>query len=523
MARLAAVPLALLSLVLGLGLSGSAAADRSSYAVDLPDGAVSLLPPDAVPTDVTRDPDWRPVELGLRFSASVDGELTGLRYFRSDGDTGSHPGRLWDSSGEVLARLVFPARSAAGWQYEAFATPVDISAGVDYLASYHIRGGHAAETGYFDDQPYSRGPLATSSIGGDHGSVHAYGWQSKFPAQSTYRSTNYWIDPVFAAGPGNAPQRQPSPTSEPTPPPAPTSEPTPPPAPTLGPTPPAPTSEPTPPPAPTSEPTPPPAPEPPPAASSSGFPGPSNTGVPAGVSLASYTGPTRITQPGTVIDAQLIRGTLVIAAPNVTIIRSKVIGNIESSGGGSAIILDTEVDGGTSERPAVGYDNLTLTRVNVHGSRVSVLCGSNCQITDSWLHDQYLAPGSNWHLDGYVTNGGSNVVLRHNTIACEPQGNSNGGACTGPVGLFGDFAPLVNIVLDNNLFVATPGGFCLSAGYNPEKPFGSNPSGIVVTNNVFQRGPSGNCGYYGAVSFFLPGLGNVFSNNTFDDGIPVRL
>jgi hypothetical protein len=89
-----------------------------------------------------------------------------------------------------------------------------------------------------------------------------------------------------------------------------------------------------------------------------------------------------------------------------------------------------------------------MSRLNVYGSRVSVLCGTYCLIEDTWLHGQYLEPVSDWHADGYVSNGGSNVVVRRNTIACEPPGNSNGGGCTGPGAAFGDFGPLPNITYD---------------------------------------------------------------------------
>jgi hypothetical protein len=89
--------------------------------------------------------------------------------------------------------------------------------------------------------------------------------------------------------------------------------------------------------------------------------------------------------------------------------------------------------------------------------------------------------------------------------------------------LFGDFAPLRNITYDGNLFVASPGGYCLHAGYNPSKPYGSDPTGIVITNNVFQRGANRKCGVWGAVTSFKPsGIGNVFSNNKWDDGTTVN-
>ncbi|MFC9786495.1 hypothetical protein [Rhodococcus sp. NPDC127528] len=254
----------------------------------------------------------------------------------------------------------------------------------------------------------------------------------------------------------------------------------------------------------------------------SAFPGPADTGVPADTTLTDYNGPMTITEPGTMIVARLIRGTLKVAAANVTITRSKIIGNLDVDSAGSSVVLeDVEVDGAPSKQPAIGFDNITMRRVDVHGSRVSVLCGSNCDIQDSWLHGQYLAPGADWHVNGYVSNGGSNVIVRHNTLACEPLNNPDGGGCTGPASSFGDFAPLRNIAYELNLFVAGPGSYCLYAGYNPEKPYGDDPAEITVTNNIFQRGANGKCASYGPVTSFKPGSGNVWSGNRWDDGTEV--
>ena len=54
-----------------------------------------------------------------------------------------------------------------------------------------------------------------------------------------------------------------------------------------------------------------------------GWPNASNTGVPAGITLATYSGPMRITVPNTVIDAKIINGTLTIATTGVQIKRSR--------------------------------------------------------------------------------------------------------------------------------------------------------------------------------------------------------
>ena len=253
---------------------------------------------------------------------------------------------------------------------------------------------------------------------------------------------------------------------------------------------------------------------------SGAFPSASNTGVPAGVSLTAYTGPMTVTTAGTVIDAKDIKGSLVIQAANVTVSRSKVTGNIDASGSGASVaITDTEVNGGTSNMPAIGYSNYTMTRVNVYGARISVMCDQNCVIQDSWLHGQYLAPGSNWHVNGFISNGGSNMKLVHNTLACEPGDNGQGGGCTGPAATFGDFEAVKGVTYDQNLFAAGPGSYCLYGGNDPGKPFGTASTGIVVTNNVFQRGANSKCAYYGpVVSYDRSASGNVWTNNTWSDG-----
>src|SRR5690606_472046 len=211
-----------------------------------------------------------------------------------------------------------------------------------------------------------------------------------------------------------APEPTPTPTESeepsPTPTPSETQEPTPTPTPTE-------TEE----PEPTPTPTPSETEDPEPAS----FPNADNTG-PSGA-LTTYTGSKTITVP-TVIENKKITGTLIVKA-NLTIRNSELVGVIDNDYGKTVVVEDSLLDGGTSQQPVVGYDNITLRRTEVKGARVSVLCGSNCLIEDSWLHGQYLKPGTDWHVNGYLSNGGSNVVVRHNTIACDANDNSNGGGC----------------------------------------------------------------------------------------------
>jgi hypothetical protein len=248
------------------------------------------------------------------------------------------------------------------------------------------------------------------------------------------------------------------------------------------------------------------------------FPGPGNTGVPKGTVLLPYDGPCEIIEPNTVIDARSVECDLIVKAPGVRITRSTT-GRIEvDTPGASLTIEDSLVDAGRWQGPAIGFSDVTARRVDVRGGQTSIQCTPNCLIEDSWLHGQYLHPGQPQHLGGFLSNGWHDVTLRHNTIVCDVEDDKEGG-CSGSAQIYGDFAALTRFTFERNLFLATPGGFCTSFGYNPGKPFGNNPTFIVVTDNVWTRGPNGRCGSYGPTTSFDPrGEGSVWRGNVWEDG-----
>jgi hypothetical protein len=255
-----------------------------------------------------------------------------------------------------------------------------------------------------------------------------------------------------------------------------------------------------------------------------GWPGPSNTGVPRGTTLSTYSGPCTITRNGTVISAKVVRCKLLIKARDVVIRKSKVNGVVENRGSASLTIEDSEVDGGRAYEPAVGYENVKVLRSNIHGGQASVNCHTNCLIKDSWLHGQYIPPDGDWHLDAFLSNGGNNVTLIHNTLACDAEQTPNDGGCTANAAIFGDFAPNSYYTFDRNYFVASPEmPYCFYGGSSERKPFSDDVHHIVVTNNVFEPGKNGKCGFYGAVTSFDPRKpGNVWSGNRFLDGTVLR-
>ncbi|WP_311043459.1 DUF4082 domain-containing protein [Rhizobium lentis] len=137
--------------------------------------------------------DASSVELGVKFTTSVAGTVTGIRFYKGDLNTGTHTGSLWSSTGTRLATLTFANETASGWQTAFFTSPVSVTAGQTYTASYHTNTGHYSSTaGYFTSNVTS-GPLTAPASGNG---VYRYGNNSQFPT-STFQSTNYWVDVMF--------------------------------------------------------------------------------------------------------------------------------------------------------------------------------------------------------------------------------------------------------------------------------------------------------------------------------------
>ena len=157
----------------------------------------SLWRTTTVPT-VPSAADTNAVELGTKFYSDVAGYITGVRFYKSTANTGTHVGNLWSSTGTRLATVTFGSETASGWQQASFSTAVQITANTTYIISYHTNvGSYAADANYFATAPVDSPPLhaPTSPVANGNG-VFAYG-TSQFPTQ-TFNASNYWVDVVFA-------------------------------------------------------------------------------------------------------------------------------------------------------------------------------------------------------------------------------------------------------------------------------------------------------------------------------------
>ncbi|MBY3022345.1 DUF4082 domain-containing protein [Rhizobium leguminosarum] len=147
--------------------------------------------------------DANSVELGVKFIASANGQITGLTYYKSAQDTGTHVGSLWTTSGQLLGQATFINETGSGWQTVSFTQPINVTAGVTYVASYHSNGFYSATANYFTTD-FTSGALTApaSSVSGGNG-VYAYGTGSLFPTAS-YNASNYWVDVLYQQGAQNS-------------------------------------------------------------------------------------------------------------------------------------------------------------------------------------------------------------------------------------------------------------------------------------------------------------------------------
>jgi hypothetical protein len=452
-----------------------------SQAAAAPENLFGLTVP-AVRAD--SDPDG--VELGVQFKAAVAGKVTGVRFYKGAGNSGTHTGSLWQGSTRKATGM-FTTETAAGWQTLTFSSPVTIQAGAVYTASYLTPNGHYAVT-----DPYSF-PKITGNLTAIKG-VYKYG--GGYPA-AVYQKSNYWVDVTFVATATAPPTTVPSTTITSTTSVAPTTSS---PTSTVVPT----TTTPKPPT--TTTPKPPTTTTPP---SNLAKPGPSNTGVPVGTVLTPYTGPHTITTAGTVIDSKDITGSLSIQAKNVTIRNSKIHDDLSATAGinvednGSATITDSEI---YNFQVGIVYSNWTAIRINMHditfdGMKMS----SNARLQDSWIHGP--KPSSDSHWDGVqVQNGVVNTVITGNFIDASGPGTNSalflcpdiGPSTNGPLTVTGNW-------LDGGNYTV----FILDGANG--KYFISN---ISVTNNRF-----GHAAQYGPTDINVP---VTWTGNVWDDtGAPL--
>lgn len=250
--------------------------------------------------------------------------------------------------------------------------------------------------------------------------------------------------------------------------------------------------------------------------SACGFPDVSTTGVKPGARLTRAAGTVTLSTPGEVYQNKSLRGSIVVTADHVTIRNVKLISTafyaIQSFNVRGLKVQDTEIDmGGHLDARAISDDGFTLTRVFMHNGADCTTMGDAVTIEDSLCVLGPDANGDGWpdstnfcsgaeHFDGFQSDGGHDLVIRHNTIR-NPCGQ------TSAILMSSNSAPISDVTITDNLLAG--GGYTLYCNAGPDIP------NEKVTDNRVARtyrplgghyGPAANCG--GA---------DAFNGNVWDD------
>lgn len=153
--------------------------------------------------------------------------------------------------------------------------------------------------------------------------------------------------------------------------------------------------------------------------------------------------------------------------------------------------------------------NVTILRVNIHGSTDGIKASSNTTIQDSYIHDM------KWYdFDPNTTDGthndcvqildGTNVRVVHNNM------NPNDSRANSSVQITQDFGTTGAVLLDSNW--ADWGGFSFNISQKRNSDLSDTLKGVSVTNNRFGRH-----GEYGAIKIGTGVTLAAFSGNVWDD------
>jgi len=264
-----------------------------------------------------------------------------------------------------------------------------------------------------------------------------------------------------------------------------------------------------------------------------GYPGATNTGVPAGTTLVSVpaqvssgpgwqyvaaTNKVTVTGTGAVLSGLNIPYNLEIDASNVTVKNSQVV-----TGGAFAISL-RHTAGVTIENSVIKGTNATSGRVNVaiddvYGDSTGMtITGNNISafrtamqvsaglVQGNYIHDPGYIAGD--HTNGIVTGGGTTAMTIKDNTVFNTLGQTDAITLDASAG----GVPVANKTVQGNFLAG--GGYSVYAG---DGPSGNPTSHIVITGNRIGQQYYAKGGQFGAGAYYdHTATGNSWTGNIWD-------
>ena len=139
-------------------------------------------------------------------------------------------------------------------------------------------------------------------------------------------------------------------------------------------------------------------------------------------------------------------------------------------------------------------------------------------VIDSYIHDLYGYDDS--HNEAILV-GGGDVVIRHSTLESNFSASSTGGGMSASLAMYthgGFWGSLDEVRVENSRIITSDAYYCVYGGHSTDTD--GRPSNIHIVGNVF-----GPCSFQGpkqgAIVGWLRGNGNVWTNNSWDDGTAI--
>jgi hypothetical protein len=158
-------------------------------------GAVSIFISQS-PLGQTVNDSTGGIELGMRFRSATAGNILGIKFYKTAGNTGTHTAQLFSTDGILLASAAFTNETDSGWQHALFTTAIPIAANTTYIAAYHSSLGNYTFTAYGFHNAITNPPLTGLADGTDGiNGLYEYTNTPVFPTHG-YDSNNYWVDVI---------------------------------------------------------------------------------------------------------------------------------------------------------------------------------------------------------------------------------------------------------------------------------------------------------------------------------------